>query len=445
MTFEETIRLFSEGSLEIDFPSIVFTRMGGGSHEKLTGPGSLSQNRDGEIELKAHVAFSEPETMAVLLNHSMESEAGALVPDNGYHDVEATDVVAAAWDCGRVIVSSSVSFPTASAVFQAKPRVLRRTNYLNSPKRRLRLYFFDQRARDWKGLLGGPHELKINRLAFDLEIKEARNAQILVEATSGTDLPEAFERRLIEALQFVVGQSLHTAIVDDITSSVRTLSLYGSSSQIRRVPTFPPLEIHTSQYSVQHVKLLRCYLAYLFSSPDEGIWSPPSSFLSLLRSASEGSIDSWLIGICVTVEGLAGLIEYTPAPVTAELAKFQEHVAKWIKDEGISESSAKRITGLIGQLGSARPIDRMMSLVPRKLLYEADIKTWSKARNSAVHTRRSNAADMERGKLQSRIDQLHDVYRLLYFIIFHVIGYDGKYTDYAEHHFPVRAYPPEAE
>ncbi|MEW9853860.1 hypothetical protein [Novosphingobium sp. M1R2S20] len=428
--------------MEIDLSSIVFTRRGGASREKLTGPGSLSQNRDGEIELKAHVAFSEPDTMVALLNRSMKSEAGALVPDDGYHDIEATDVVAAVWDCGRAIVSPSVSFPTSSAVFQAKPRVLRRTNDVHSPKRRLRLYFFDQSARDWKGLLGGPHEMEIDRLAFDLTIDEAGDGQIRVEARSATDLPEAFERRLIEALQFVVGQSLHPAIVDEFTSSVRTLRLYGSSSHIRRVPAFPPLEIHTSQYAAQHVELLRCYLTYLFSLPDEGIWSPPSSFLFLLRSASEGSIDSWLIGICVAVEGLAGLIEYTPAPVTVELAKFQVHVGKWIKDEGISESSAKRITGLVGQLGSARPIDRMMSLVPRKLLYEADIKTWSKARNSAVHTRKSGAADLKSEKLQGRIDQLHDVYRLLYFIIFQVIGYDGEYTDYAERHFPVRAYPP---
>ena len=445
MTFDETIRLFSEGSLENDLPSIVFTRRGGACGEKLTGPGSLSQNRDGEIELKAHIAFSELDTMVALLNRSMGSEAGALVPEDGYHDVEATDAVAAVWDCGRVIVNPSVSFPTSSGVFQAKPRVLRRTDNLGSSKKRLRLYFFNQETRDWKGLLGGPYEMEIDGLAFDLKIDEVRDGQILVEATSGADLLEAFERRLIESLQFVVGQSLHTAIVDEFTSSVRTLSLYGSSSHIRRVPAFPPLEIHTSQYTVQHVELLRRYLIYLFSTPNEDIWSPPSGFLSLLRRASEGSIDSWLIGICVAVEGLAGLIEYKPAAVTTEIAKFQEHVAKWIKDEGISEGSANRIAGLIGQLGSVRPIDRMMSLVPHHFLYEDDIRTWSKARNSAVHTRKASAADLESEKLQARINQLHDVYRLLYFIIFQVIGYDGKYTDYAERHFPVRGYPPKAE
>ena len=445
MTVDETIKLFSDGSLKIDFPRIVFTRRGGASGEKLTGPGSLSQNRKGEIEIKAHIAFSEPDTMAALLNRSMVSEAGALVPEDGYHDIEATDAVAAVWDCGRVIVNSSVSFPTSSGVFQAKPTVLRRKDCSGSSKRRLRLYFFDQETRDWKGLLGGQREMEIDGLAFEMKVDEVRDRQILVEATSETDLPEAFDRRLIEAMQFVVGQSLHAAIVDEFASSARTLRLYATSSHIRRVPAFPPLEIHTSQYTDQHVELLRCYLTYLFSLPDEGIWSPPSAFLSLLRRASEGSIDSWLIGICVAVEGLAGLIEYKPVAVTAELAKFQEHVAKWIKDEDISEGGAKRITGLVGQLGSVRPIDRMMSLVPSLLLYEDDIKTWSKARNSAVHTRKSSSADLKSEKLQARIDQLHVVYRLLYFIIFQVIGYDGKYTDYAKRHFPVRDYPTKAE
>lgn len=445
MTLDETIRLFSKGSLENNFPSIVFTRGGGAGSEKLTGPGSLSQNRDGEIELKAHIAFSELDMMVTLLNRSMGSEAGALVPEDGYHNVEATDALAAVWDCGRLIINSSVSFPTLSGVFHAKPSVLRRTDNVGSSRRKLRLYFFNQETRDWRGLLGGPYETEIGGLVFDLKIDEVQNGQILVEATSEADFLEAFERRLIESLQFVVGQSLHTAIVDEFTSSVRTLSLYGSSSHIRRVPAFPPLEINTSQYTVQHVELLRRYLTYLFSQPNEGIWSPPSSFLSLLRSASEGSIDSWLIGICVAVEGLAGLIEYKQTAATDEITKFQEHVAQWIKDEVISEGTANRITGLVGQLGSARPIDRMKSLVSSCLLYQDDIRTWSKVRNSAVHTRKPSAADWESEKLQGRIDQLHDVYRLLYFIIFQVIGYNGKYTDYAERHFPVRDYPPQTK
>ena len=439
MNLDSTIDDFSKGVLEVDFPCVEI-RQSVSKDGDFVGPGSLSMSAEGELNLKVHVAFDEPQTMVDLLNGSMSSEAGALVPEDDYLKVVAKDAVASVWECPRVLFSHSVSFPTSSGVFNARPKVIRRTEPTRSATHRLRLYFFGQEMRDWKGLLGGPYTVATTDWSVQLSIAEVSQGKIMVEVTSTADFPEAFERRLIEGLQFVVGQHLHTAIVDEVMSSTRTLSLYSHAKDVRRVPAFPPLAINTSEHTAEHLSMLNCYLAYLSDQPDEGIWSRPSSFLSMLRRASESSIDGWLIGICVAVEGLAGLIELAPSTLSSELIKFQSHVADWVKEEKISEDNRKRIEGLVGQLGAIRAQDRMISLVASGHLIQDDLAVWKKVRNSAVHTRKSGADDLKAEKLQVRIDHLHDVYRLLYSIIFHVIGYSGKFTDYAQHHFPVRAY-----
>lgn len=440
MNFEDTIKHFSEGTLQLDFPRLELARRAGASAEKLSGPGSLEQSFDGELELKVHVAFTDPESMVGLINRGMYSEAGALVPEGDYHDVTATDAHGATWEFERVHFDHSISLPTSSGVFTANPKVLRRGDDRGSGPR-LSLQFFNQDIRDWKGLLGGPYPICLGACEIQLTIKQLREGQIRVEVTTETQFPEAFERRLIEALQFVVGQSLHTSVVDQAASSGRTIELYNRAADIRRVPSFPPLEVHTSQFTRENLDLLHCYLAFLCKQPDDGIWAQASSFLSLLRRASESSIDGWLIGICVAVEGLAGLIDLEPSALTGELAQFQQNVKEWIETEDISEGNRKRIEGMLSQMGSVRPQDRMMSLASDGKLLEEDIKVWKKARNASVHTRKSGADDLKPEKLQVRIDQLHTIYRLLYSIIFHVIGYSGKYTDYARRHFPVRSYP----
>lgn len=437
MTFDETIEAFRRGDFEIDMPRIEMVA----GDRRMQGPGSLRQNARGDIELKCYVAFSDLQPMIDMINRSMSSEAGALVPEDNYHFATAIDPASAAWDLGRILTHHSISLPTASGTIRAVPKTLRRQESTRNTASILALYFFEQDKRDWEGLIGGPHAIKINDADLHITFEDLTGGQIKAVAKYDLPFPPGFERRLIEAMQFVVGQSLNPAIVDEVVSSCRTLSLSGARPDIRRVPAYPPLATNTGVHSKPLVELLQCYLQYLADAPDENIWSASSSFLSLVRRSSEGSIDGWLIGICVAVEGLAGLIDLAPSALATEMEDFQKATTVWMDDNSISAGNRQRIVGLIGQLSAIRPRDRMMSLVPSGRLIEDDIKTWTKARNSAVHTRKSSAADVERDSFQKRVDQLHRVYRLLHTIIFHVIGYTGQYTDYGERGFPDRLYP----
>ena len=157
MTFDETIEAFRRGEFEIDMPRI---EMVAGDH-RMQGPGSLSQNARGDIELKCHVAFDELQPMVDMINRSMRSEAGALVPEDNYHLATATDHTNAAWDLGRILTNHSISLPAASGTIRAVPKTLRRQESMRSTASILALYFFEQNKRDWEGLIGEPHTIKI--------------------------------------------------------------------------------------------------------------------------------------------------------------------------------------------------------------------------------------------------------------------------------------------
>jgi hypothetical protein len=70
------------------------------------------------------------------------------------------------------------------------------------------------------------------------------------------------------------------------------------------------------------------------------------------------------------------------------------------------------------------------------------VKDWTALRNRGVHPTKSGV-DPSQIDHQKLVDQVHHVTALMYHIVFALIGYKGPCTNYAEHGFPERAYPPE--
>jgi hypothetical protein len=69
------------------------------------------------------------------------------------------------------------------------------------------------------------------------------------------------------------------------------------------------------------------------------------------------------------------------------------------------------------------------------------IKGWTKLRNKHVHPKEIDIANMSAGDYQTLIDLLNQTTVLMYHTVFYLIGYEGKYTDYATHGHPTKDYP----
>ena len=72
----------------------------------------------------------------------------------------------------------------------------------------------------------------------------------------------------------------------------------------------------------------------------------------------------------------------------------------------------------------------------------AHVKAWQELRNKQVHPSVGPLDNPASRDFQEQLDLVHQVTVLMYHIVFHLIGYRGKYTDYATLNFPNRDYPP---
>jgi hypothetical protein len=93
-------------------------------------------------------------------------------------------------------------------------------------------------------------------------------------------------------------------------------------------------------------------------------------------------------------------------------------------------------------LTSIRAVDRMNALADSDGTLPALVKDWTALRNRGVHPTKGGV-DPSQIDHQKLVDQVHHVTALMYHIVFALIGYKGPCTNYAEHGFPERSYPPE--
>ena len=97
---------------------------------------------------------------------------------------------------------------------------------------------------------------------------------------------------------------------------------------------------------------------------------------------------------------------------------------------------------MMNGLTTIRAVDRMNALAANGGTLPALVKDWTALRNRGVHPTKSGV-DPSQIDHQKLVDQVHHVTALMYHIVFALIGYKGPCTNYAEHGFPERAYPPE--
>lgn len=443
MTFDESIEAFRRGRFEIDLLRITLRQDGAAEPEDFTGPGTVRQGEDGRIELKCHASLPADRDMFANMSRDMNRKSGEVFLDDDHFQCSAVDLWGEAWEGGRLLIHPSWSMPLNAGTIYAHATHLRRAKDVRGGRPRLRLIFFKQEHKDWKALLGPQHSITLVNMpvSFTLQATADREDQVTVQIEAEQGLPQAFERRLVEALQFVLAQSLQVAISDQTNTSSRVLELRSAVARDWRANPYPPLATHTTQFSAGVVELLRLYLDFLYAWPDEDMWHPCTAYLALVRNANAMSLDAWALTLGVAVEGMARLIDYDPVANVEAHDRFRAAASTWMDTESISDELRLRVLGMLSQLDHVRPSDLMKSLIPAGHALHDDIKAWTRLRNKAVHTRQVTRVDVLPDRLQQSIDEVHAVTRLLYAIVFHHIAYSGPYTDYAERGFPERQFP----
>jgi hypothetical protein len=114
-----------------------------------------------------------------------------------------------------------------------------------------------------------------------------------------------------------------------------------------------------------------------------------------------------------------------------------DHIAPNPCFDGLTD----RVRGLFGMMFNVSVQERLRTLVKSGHVDATHIEAWKKLRHKHVHPKEIDLQKMTLGDRQELLDLIYKVTVLMYHITFFLIGYEGKYTDYATSKWPARNYP----
>jgi hypothetical protein len=158
--------------------------------------------------------------------------------------------------------------------------------------------------------------------------------------------------------------------------------------------------------------------------------------------ASAGSVETAALVYSVAVESLLRLVPGTrDRRVAADVAldECRTRLLAVLSNDPAPEAVKKRLKGLLDNASQLRPADDLRALADAGAVTPALVKVWHDVRRSTAH----GGTPVDVNELPEQLAVLvEQVATLLYELVFHLVGYEGLYTSYADGEGRVRPYPP---
>jgi hypothetical protein len=132
-------------------------------------------------------------------------------------------------------------------------------------------------------------------------------------------------------------------------------------------------------------------------------------------------------------------IEYKPNKLL--FSAIRTSVDKLLGELDADSELKTRVHGLLGQLGNVRVKDRVKKIIDSGHLDSSCFEAWGRLRHKGVHPQRSTLEGVDDASFQEWLDDIHRVYVCMYQITFALIGYEGKFSNYASKRFRLEQYP----
>jgi hypothetical protein len=448
---DELIEALRNGVLHLDCNDICVTQRTTEKPQVFRGPGFIRQEPDGKLSFKIYPKESDQK-----VRHwaGSSSAAGVLVPDNNYYTFQATDFHGRTWTCNRVWPDISESYLGKEPV-----RVIDGDLYAIVSEKEgrarsyLTLHYFGEHkipcnaGTDIETRIAGRQPLRsghLNLANFRSDGREfllaVEPGQLVVERLADS-LPQNFEQRVTEALQFVLAKPLRMRVMRFGTNGKSILKIVSPQRIASGTRSKRPIDSNNVSACYWTWILFDRYLRFIGSHSEES-WHPCSKHLSAVCDASAGSLEGECLALCVAIEGIVK--ELFPDTVSIPegfkglVGELFTQVDKWLKGNQMADEYrlADRLKGFRGQLLDVRPVDVLKKLERDGVIEEKHVKNWKDLRNAAAHARQPGTKGF-----QDLIDMKNVVVALLYRLIFQAIGYVGQFTDYGSRGFPPAIFP----
>jgi hypothetical protein len=440
-----------------------------------SGPGYIKQSSDGKVHFKLYPEDkSGSQGMIEEFLSQRRVKLGALIPEHEYYFLSATDLRGRQWN-SRWVAPPSIYFDevvtgqldelvhTASGIPHKRGYLVLRVRKKITP-RNLAVFPWEMRELillrtlrvydDVKIPINAVTETEISVAGKKLKSSRANASSftscnntfrltqedglLTIEVISEDEsLPDPIEKRVIEALQFVLARPLWWLVMQRWSDGVETTCIRPRRAGVSKPRLQPPIHFHGYGYEVIDGvwSLFDKYLQYIITHPEDK-WHPLSARLHSVCEASGGSLDAEGLTLGIAVEGVlksefSDLGSPSEGTISA-INDFLEYMNAWSGDESLK----RRIKGAVGTMHHPRAKDRMRVLIDEGAVTREQLRAWENLRHASAHAERADARPVE-----DYIRLCDKVIVLLYHLVFRAIGYEGKYTDYSTEGWPLREYP----
>ncbi len=448
---DETIDAFRRGTLDIDCKRMILAQHKEGG-QCFEGQGYIRQADDGTLIFKIYVTTHNANPFGHLeINFS--GGAGKVYENEAFYDLEATGHDGTRWTATRILPSLNWDATDKTVLAHGKMRSM--TAYLDMSQHHhyLRLHFFEEYEvprSQWSKTEkhGNPYhvtdraEFEICGAKFEVRQREG-SGDTIVELTSETALPVAFDLRIQEALQYLTAKSAFWRARLQSHDKELHLELSSPSRKSARTQFNPPISPSSPYFLEYGWRLFGAYLSYVTDKTQGTHWNPVAYHLYNACETTANSVDAWAVGISVAVEAVTDLIAIVRnCDKGNEITLYQERVLTWLAEQkDLSADIVNRAKGQIRALSNKRPQDTLYVLAATGRVEKNYVDAWAYLRNRHVHPKLKDLEKPATVDMQKLLEHIHKVEVLLRQLTFHLIGYEGPFTDYGEHDFPSKQYP----
>lgn len=443
------IEELKNGTWELDCPKMTLCKNSKKDVDVYKGGGYIRREPDGGLRFKL---YSERQLdIARVLN--TPGISGKLIDDQEYYELSATDAKGRIWKSDHILPEPSGCAGETGVVVYGKLWSLAYTSQnrvASSHKHNsLNIIFFHNfkvpcnTGTKTSVTIGGKirkqnsslDTAQFNSCGCEFEIKN-ENEMVALNVFSKNTLPPNLEIRAVESLQFVMGIPLEWVVMQKTENNVETIYINRVSTNQKKAKIGPPINPKDLRNTTFVWKLYDKYLNYIIKYEEKHKYHPISVFVAKVLRGSEGSIDPMMLTLGIAIEGVLrkAYPELTKLPQQEyeELKKAQQI----IEESSLNEKFKSRLRGVMDSWANRSAADMLHSLVELGVINREEVNAWKEIRNPTAHAALPDSSD-----LQKLIDLCHTVTVLFYKLIFHAIGYQGKYTNYGLYGWLLDDYP----
>ncbi len=212
---DETIDAFRRGTLDIDCKHMVLNQRKDGG-ESFEGQGNIRQTKEGALAFKISVGKHNA-TPFGYLEAMLSGGAGNLHRDEAFYNLEATGYDGIHWAANRIRLVPNWDASDMTVLVHGNIQSM--TAHLDMPQLHhyLRLHFFeeyqvpllqmgDMEKHGNRYYTRDRAEFETCNAKFEVRQRES-SGDTIIELTSETPLPPAFDLRIQEALQYLTARS----------------------------------------------------------------------------------------------------------------------------------------------------------------------------------------------------------------------------------------------